>query len=100
MSTVKQKLLTIVTEQPLEPLLTDELLQLGARGLSVVEARGRGRHGVRPSTWGSGNIQLELIGDEALIQRALAMLDRYRTDTALTAWVVDVEAWPSEKFVG
>ena len=47
-----RKLLTIVTEALLEAKLCDELIELGATGYTVVNARGSGNRGVRGADCG------------------------------------------------
>ena len=100
MKTTPKKLLTILTSESMEKTVIEELLAAGANGATAVTARGRGAHGVRPSHWASGNVRIEVMGDDAMVQRALGVLDRYRPETPVVAWVTDVQAWPADKFGG
>lgn len=60
-----RKLLTIVTESALEPLLKRDLERLGAEGYTIVDARGKGHRGSRDGSWGnaSTNIRVEVVCD-------------------------------------
>ena len=100
MKTAHMKLLTILTSESMEKTIMEELLAAGANGATAVDARGRGAHGVRPSHWASGNVRIDVMGDEALMERALTVLERYRPETPLVAWIADVQAWPADKFGG
>jgi hypothetical protein len=96
---IRRKLITILTVESAEELLMQDLLALGANGVSSLRAHGRGAHGVRPSTRYGGNLQVELLVDEALVGKVFALLEeRYRPLDPIVAWVQDVDAWPADKF--
>jgi hypothetical protein len=62
-----RKLLTVITEAALESALCEELIQLGASGYTVTDARGRGSRGVRDAGWSSsGNIRIEVVCDTGI----------------------------------
>jgi len=98
--TTPNKLLTILTSEAMEEMITNALLAAGGGGLTLSEARGRGAHGERPGKWAEGNVRIEMLGSEATVARALAAIDHLRADVdnVLVAWVSDVQAWPAEKF--
>lgn len=56
------KLVVIICEEALAPLLEPALLSLGAKGYTISEVRGRGNRGERDARWSlSGNIRVEVI---------------------------------------
>ena len=62
MQAVYRQLVTIITEAVLESELTRQLEQLGARGYTITEARGKGSRGVRDAGWDEvRNIRIEVI---------------------------------------
>jgi hypothetical protein len=99
MAFAKRKLVTIVVPEGAEPAVAKALGSI-TTGFSVVAARGRGEHGARPDVWRSGNVQIEVIVSATDMERVEAILDRFYPETALVAWVVDVDAWPPVKFGG
>lgn len=86
-------LLTIITEAVLEDTMIDELMALGAKGYTVSEARGSGTHGLRSGKWTvSGNIRIEVVGDEDLINRIVErLLAEYERDYGLLMFTTRVE---------
>lgn len=96
----KMKLVTIITESILESRLVEDLRGLGAKGYTVLDARGSGARGIRSADWDqSQNIQLEVICNERV---ASAILDHCQkkdySNYAMVVWVSDVEVVSSEKF--
>ena len=99
--TVRKKLITFLVPETIEHRIFDEVLALGANGCTACDARGRGAHGARPSTWAAGNLRIEVICDDAIVEKILAHIDsEYRGPNAVAAWVQDVDAWPADKFGG
>jgi len=86
-------LLTILTEAVLEDTLIDEIMNLGARGYTISDARGRGTHGVRSGKWTvGGNIRIEVVGDAALCARIVERLQsEYEKDYGLLLFTTPVE---------
>ena len=67
MSTIRRKLVTIITEAVLEAELRDVLEALGVSGYTITNARGRGSRGVRDAGWtSSSNIRIEVICSNSL----------------------------------
>lgn len=97
MPLAKKKLVTIIAPESAEEDLVAALGKI-ARGLSVVSARGRGEHGERPNLWHSGNIQIEMIVAPPDVERVIAVLEHYPSETRPVAWIADVEVWPENKF--
>lgn len=93
MSSERMVLLTIISETLLEDLLLDEITELGARGYTVSDARGRGTHGKRAGRWTQGgNIRIEVIGNPELCERIVKRLQAtYEKDYGLLMFTAPVE---------
>ena len=96
----QRKLLTVVTEALLESSITAALDELGVSGYTIVNARGRGRRGVRDAGWeSSGNIRVEVLCDEVLAGKiAESLRDRFYDDYAMILYISDVTVLRPEKF--
>lgn len=94
------KLVVVICEQALAPLLEPELLELGARGYTISDVRGRGNRGERDARWAlSGNIRVEVLCNPATAERILSTVDaRFGANFGLVAYAVDVEAPRPEKY--
>lgn len=95
-----RKLVTIITESSLEKDLVREFDQIGVKGYTITDARGRGSRGQRSSSWGpSGNIRIEIICDithaEALTSR---VHEKYYANYAMVLYIHDVEVVRPAKF--
>jgi hypothetical protein len=86
-------LLTILSEAVLEDILIDEIMALGAKGYTIMEARGRGTHGVRTGKWSAGgNIRIDVIGAPDLCARIVARLQaEYEKDYGLLMFTCPVQ---------
>ena len=100
MEMTARKLLTIVTEAAIEDTLVRELEQLGARGYTVTDARGKGSGGQRDATWGPhANIRLEVLCDVATAQTICeALRERYSDNYSMVMYVGDVDVLRPLKF--
>jgi nitrogen regulatory protein PII len=80
-----RKLVTIITEAQIERDLTRDLEDHGVLGYTITDARGRGTHGERSSSWSmSGNIRVEVICDAAHADELMTHLrDRYYQNYAM-----------------
>lgn len=88
------KLVTVICEAALEPLIAPALLlSLGAKGYSICEARGRGNRGLQDARWSmSTNIRIEILCDADTARRILdTLFERYSANYGMVAWAVDVE---------
>lgn len=94
------KLLVLVCEEALEPLIAPEILAAGAKGYTVCDARGRGNRGVRDARWSlSSNIRIEVLCAEPAARRLLEVVDRQFCDNyGLVIYMHDVEASRADKF--
>lgn len=95
-----RKLLTVITETALESELCEELIQLGASGYTVTDARGRGSRGVRDAGWSSsGNIRIEVVCETGIAEKIAARLrDKYYSDYAMILFLSDVNVLRPKKF--
>jgi len=86
-------LLTIITETVLEDTLIDEIMSMGAAGYTIIDARGRGTHGLRSGKWTKeGNIRIEIVGDAELCARIVTRLhDTYEENYGLLMYTSAVE---------
>jgi hypothetical protein len=95
-----RKLLTLVCEATLEPLLIHDLPALGAHGYTITDARGRGEHGKRDGAWpAAANIRIEVICEETTARAIVAFVqERYYANYGMVAWLADVEVLRPAKF--
>ena len=94
MNIATKKLVTIVTESALEQKLKRELERLGAKGYTIVNARGSGHQGSREGNWGeaSTNIRIEIVCSDAVAQTIAEHCDRqYAEDFAMIVYLSDVQ---------
>lgn len=100
MSLPTRKLITIITEAQLERDLIRDLESHGVIGYTITEARGRGTHGERSSSWSlSGNIRIEVISEAAHAEQLMHHLrERYYENFAMIVFAHDVEVLRPEKF--
>lgn len=93
MTAKSMTLLTIISEAMLEAILADEIIQLGAKGYTVTDARGCGTHGVRRGNWtAGGNVRFDVVGDAELCARIVARLKEvYERDYGLLMYTSPVE---------
>lgn len=100
MNTVSRSLLTIVTEAALEPAIVKEIENLGARGYTITDARGKGSHGVQDARWEfTSNIRIEVICERQVAEAIAARLrDLYSDNYALVLFIVDAEVLRADKF--
>ncbi|MDP1742603.1 MAG: transcriptional regulator [Polaromonas sp.] len=100
MEMTARKLLTIVTEAAIEDTLVRDLEQLGARGYTITDARGKGSGGKRDATWGPhANIRLEVLCDAATALAICAALrERYSDNYSMVMYVGDVDVLRPAKF--
>lgn len=97
---MERKLLTVITEQALERHLIRCVMEAGARGYTITEARGLGERGLRSADFETGgNIRLEVICEDAVARQIAGRLHRdYFHDFAMVLYLEDVEVLRPEKF--
>ena len=98
--TEKRALLTVITEAAIEHKLLRDLDNLGVRGYTVSDARGRGVRGVRDASRDdAANIRIEVICTRALADVSLKYIhDHYYVNYGMVAFLQDVEIIRPEKF--
>ncbi len=96
------KLMTIITEAAVENEVLNDLVKLGAKGYTSVDARGLGHHGVRSAAWGmSANVRIEVMDTEENVRKmAAAMKERYYRNYAMLIFLHDVEVVPHDDLDG
>ena len=99
MRTVPLKRVTIVAEALLERRITADLARLGARGWTVLEARGSGSRGVRSGDVGGANVQIETLVTPTTAERIDAhVAEHYFENYAVIAYLDTVEVIRGEKY--
>lgn len=100
MELTTRKLLTIVTESALEDTLVHDIENLGARGYTITDARGKGGRGMRVATWAPhANIRLEVLCDADTAQAiCTALRKRYYDNYSMVMYVGEVVVLRPEKF--
>ncbi len=100
MELTTRKLLTIVTESALEDTLVHDIENLGARGYTITDARGKGGRGKRDATWAPhANIRLEVLCDADTAQAiCTALRERYYDNYSMVMYVGEVVVLRPEKF--
>ena len=100
MSTIRRKLVTIITEAVLEAELRDVLEALGVSGYTITNARGRGSRGVRDAGWtSSSNIRIEVICSDSLATTITRLLrENYYNNYAMVVYESDVHVMREDKF--
>lgn len=96
----KRILLIVITEAAIEQALLDDMVQLGVRGYTVTDVRGRGSRGVRDATWQeTANIRIEAICPRTMAETVLAHLQaRYYENYGMVAFLQEIEILRPEKF--
>jgi len=97
---MQKKLVTIITESILEQMIVDDLKKIGAKGYTIIEARGSGAHGTRNADWGQNqNIQIEVICNDLTAQQIIEHCQKnYYSDYAMVIFTTDIQVLRSDKF--
>lgn len=95
-----RKLLTVVCEASLERTVVADLGRLGARGYTIIDARGHGVHGDRDGLWpASANIRIEILCDSAVAEAiAFDLKSRYYEQYSMVIFISDVQVLRPDKF--
>ena len=96
----QQQLLTIITESVLESSLVEDIEQLGAKGYTIMDVRGKGSKGLRDAGWdASANIRIEIICNSVVADAISAHLqEKYYNDYAMVLYVEKVNVLRPDKF--
>jgi hypothetical protein len=97
---MKIKLVTIITESILEQMLVNDIKNLGAKGYTILDARGSGAHGNRSADWGQNqNIQIEIICNESTANAICEHCQKnYYPNYAMVIFTSDIQVLRSDKF--
>jgi nitrogen regulatory protein P-II 2 len=99
MELIARKLVTIVAESALEKRLVEGLNSSGIKGYTVSGAHGAGVRGQREGDLQGGNIRVECVVSEELVESIFALLHTdYFPHYACVAWVSDVQVARGENF--
>ena len=99
MTRMKKKLLTIVAEQGLENRLVTLVHQSGAKGHTISSSHGEGPRGQRFGDITGGNIRLETVVSEDVVDTIVAVLQAdYFPHYAVSCWVSDVEVIREDRY--
>jgi hypothetical protein len=94
-----RKLLTIVAESGLEKRLVSLLHDAGSRGYTVSAAHGEGHRNQRAGDISGGNIRLESVLNDTVLEEVLKKLAAdYFPHYAVSAWISDVEVVRDERY--
>lgn len=98
--TKNKELITIITEAVLESGLSKVLEDLGAKGYTIFDVRGKGHQGSRAGDWKeSANIQIEVVCNTELADDITETLaEQYFDDYAMIVYRSPVSVIRSEKF--
>jgi nitrogen regulatory protein PII len=100
MDLTRRKLVNIVTESALENRLAEDLTRLGAKGYTVLDARGRGARGVRAADFDqASNVCFQIVCKDELAERILThVYQNYYANYAMIATVTEVDVLRPGKF--
>ncbi len=95
-----RKKLTIISESALESRLGEVLLEFGATGYTITNARGHGSQGARHGDWSSSsNIRIECICEQSTAEAiAEHLLEKYSRNYAMVLYLIDVDVFRPERF--
>jgi nitrogen regulatory protein PII len=88
------KLIVIITESTIEDILIEGLNKLGVTGYTIVDARGKGRRGIRNSDLeASSNIRIEVMCTQNLAEKIEEWLSfNFLQNYAITVFAQDIMA--------
>lgn len=100
MQTTRVKLVTIIAEAVLEERLLREIRQLGAKGYTLVMAKGEGTRGIHASSWEGHNLRIETLVSHDVAEKIMAHIaEHYFADYAVIVYCVDAEVIRGDKYL-
>lgn len=95
----QRKCLTVVVEAALEQRLIKDIQRLGAKGFTVSQAHGQGPRNQRTGDLEGGNIRLETVLSNEVLEQLLELLEtNYFPHYACSAWVSQVEVVRDDRY--
>ncbi len=95
----KRKLVTIVIETSIAHRLEEELMGCGAKGFTSSLAHGAGPRNSRSSDIEGGNVRIETVVSDAVLEAILEKLKtNYFPHYAISCWVSEVEVVRDERY--
>ncbi len=94
------RLVVVICEEALEPVIQPELLAAGAKGYTVSKVSGCGAHGERDARWSlSSNIRIEILCNAGVAERIVhTVYDKFSANYGLVVYAMDVEVMRAGKF--
>ena len=94
------RLVVVICEEALEPVIQPTLIAAGATGYSVCKASGRGNRGERDARWSlSANIRIEILCNAEVAQRIVSTVyDKFSANYGLVVYAMDVDVMRAGKF--
>ena len=94
------KLVVVICEEALEPVIRPELLAAGAKGYTVCKASGRGNRGERDGRWSlSANIRIEVLCNAKVAEQIVSTVyDKFSANYGLVVYAAEVEVMRAGKF--
>lgn len=94
-----RKLITVVCEAALESRLIRDCMALGAKGYTITDAHGAGPRNQRNGDLEGGNIKIEIITDDATVEKLVEKLEtEYFPHYAVSCWVSDVQILREDRY--
>lgn len=100
MNRLNCRLLTIVSEASLEEDLCERILNLGASGYTVTDARGSGSRGTRSADWmTAGNVRIEVLCSPKVADKiSNSLKNDYYENYAMVIFESETHVFRPEKF--
>ena len=94
------RLVVVICEEALEPVIRPALLAAGAKGYTVSKASGRGARGERDARWSlSANIRIEILCNAEAAERIVSSVyDQFSANYGLVVYAMDVDVLRAGKF--
>lgn len=91
---------TLIAEPILEDRITRDLLEVGATGFTVIDARGRGTRGIRTGDIPGQNVRIETVVTKSVAERILLQVqDKWFESFAVIAWAHPTKVVRGDKYV-
>lgn len=100
LKTTTLQLMTIIADETLESMLSEEILELGAKGYSATRIEGSGKSGTRDNLWDGENIKFEIITSEAIAKVILQRLtEKYFNRYPIITYFTPVQVMRPDHFI-